>query len=440
MKKKICLLLIFVLIMSCGLSSLVYAETDNNGQQSTEQKQKNDDKKAEEKDESKNINGEEKDTAENDTADKDGVVDGATENKLQIQSKSALLMDANTGNILYQYNEHEKLRPASVTKVMTLLLAYEAIANGERNLDDIVTVSENAAGYGGSTILLEADEKIKFDLLIKGMCVASGNDAAVATAEFVGGSQQGFVDMMNARAKELGMNDTFFANPCGLVADGHLTSAHDIALMSRELITKFPEVLEYTKIWHAMLPHKWRKGDGETDMANTNKLLKTYKGVTGLKTGFTRESLYSISTTAERDGLSLIAVVMGGETKDMRTQDVVTLLDYGFGNYRVLTEKKAGNVAGKIKVSKGSVNYVEGIIKEDLKVLVKKNEVKDGKIEIKIEMPERIQAPLKKGQKVGEIHYLIGGKQIATGDIILNQDVEKSTFTGAIKKLIQMWF
>ena len=251
---------------------------------------------------------------------------------LGIQSPGAILMEAHTGTILYEQGSHTQLRPASVTKIMTILLAYEAVQQGRATLDDMVTVSKNAAGYGGSTILLEEGEQISLRNLIKGMCIASGNDAAIATAEYIGGSQDGFVQLMNQRAAELGMNDTHFVNPCGLDADGHVTSAHDIALMSRQLIVNFPEVTEYTTTWHEMMPHQWKKGSGETDMANTNKLIQSYEGMTGLKTGYTRLARYSLSATATRGNLSLIAVIMGADTKEIRSAEITSLLNYGFGN------------------------------------------------------------------------------------------------------------
>ena len=248
----------------------------------------------------------------------------------EVTAPGAILIEVHTGQILYEKGSHTQLRPASVTKIMTILLTYEAARDGQVSLEDLVTVSETAAGYGGSTILLETGEQITLRNLVKGMCIASGNDAAVAAAEYVGGSISGFVDRMNRRAEELGMKDTHFVNPCGLDADGHVTSAHDIALMSRELLLNFPEVIEYTTTWHEMMPHNWRKGPGETDMANTNKLIRSYEGMTGLKTGFTRLAKYSLSASAVRGDLSLVAVIMGAETKEQRSKDVVALLDYGF--------------------------------------------------------------------------------------------------------------
>ena len=367
-----------------------------------------------------------------------GTVEAETSRN--ISAPSAVLMEPSTGQVLYESNSHEALRPASVTKVRTILLAYEAVRDGKAKMEDMVTVSENAAGYGGSTILLEAGESIALSNLIKGMCVASGNDAAIATAEYIGGSQEGFVEMMNARAKELGMNDTHFVNPCGLDADGHVTSAYDIALMSRELINNFPEVFEFTTIWHEMMPHQWKKGAGETDMVNTNKLIQSYEGMNGLKTGFTRLAKYSISATAKRGDLQLIAVVMGAETKDQRSADVCTLLDYGFGGYGFFKVETDGNEAGTVPVRGGDADEVVALVQGNVQMLTEKsNPINSDSLTKEVQLKDGIEAPVKAGDALGEIVYSLDGKEVARLPLVAAADVQKMDFTRILQKLLAKW-
>ena len=251
--------------------------------------------------------------------------------ELPLTSHAALLMEKTTGQILYAQNEHDALPPASVTKIMTVLLTMEAIDSGRIALDDVVTVSAYAAGMGGSQVFLAEGEQITVDELLKAVCVSSGNDAAVALAEHVAGVTELFVEQMNNRARELGMKDTHFANCTGLTAENHVTSAYDIALMSRELLLHHPQIRSYTTIWMDTLR------DGTFGLSNTNKLIRFYDGATGLKTGFTQEAGYCISATAERDGMELIAVIMKGATSDSRNTDAKTLLNYGFSTYTLLT-------------------------------------------------------------------------------------------------------
>ncbi len=357
---------------------------------------------------------------------------------LGIQSPGAILMEAHTGTILYEQGSHTQLRPASVTKIMTILLAYEAVRDGRASLDDMVTVSKNAAGYGGSTILLEEGEQIALRSLIKGMCIASGNDAAIATAEYIGGSQGGFVQLMNQRAKELGMNDTNFVNPCGLDADGHVTSAHDIALMSRELIVNFPEVIEYTTTWHEMMPHQWKKGPGETDMANTNKMIQSYEGMTGLKTGYTRLARYSLSATATRGGLSLIAVIMGADTKEIRTAEITSLLNYGFGNYDFLQVPTNGQQADLLPLSGSNVTDLPVLIAGDVNVLTKKGTaLNSDALHSEIVYHDALSLPLKAGDPVGEIIYRNGDTEIARLPLVAGCNADKATFGQVLTQLLR---
>ncbi len=355
---------------------------------------------------------------------------------LGITSPGAILMEARTGQILYEQGSHKQLRPASVTKIMTILLAYEAVRDGKATMDDMVTVSDNAAGYGGSTILLESGEQITLKNLIKGMCIASGNDAAIATAEYIGGSQDGFVALMNQRAQELGMNDTHFVNPCGLDADGHVTSAHDIALMSRELLNHFPEVTEYTTTWHEMMPHVWRSGPGETDMANTNKMIQSYEGMTGLKTGFTRLAKYSLSGTATRGDLSLIAVIMGAETKEIRTNEVTALLNYGFGNYGFLNIETDGTQADTLTLSGSNVEQLPVLIQGNVGVLTSKGQALDpASLQTEILYNEPVSLPLKTGDPIGEIIYRSETQEIARLPLVAGCDAERAGFIRILSQL-----
>ena len=357
---------------------------------------------------------------------------------LGIQSPGAILMEAHTGTILYEQGSHTQLRPASVTKIMTILLAYEAVQQGRATLDDMVTVSKNAAGYGGSTILLEEGEKISLRNLIKGMCIASGNDAAIATAEYIGGSQDGFVQLMNQRAAELGMNDTHFVNPCGLDADGHVTSAHDIALMSRQLIVNFPEVTEYTTTWHEMMPHQWKKGSGETDMANTNKLIQSYEGMTGLKTGYTRLARYSLSATATRGNLSLIAVIMGADTKEIRSAEITSLLNYGFGNYDFLRLETNGQHIDDLPLSGSNLTALPVHIGGDVNVLTKKGTaINSDALRFELVYQDAPSLPIKAGDAVGEVLYFDGDTEIARLPLVAGSNAEKATFGQIFNQLLR---
>lgn len=257
---------------------------------------------------------------------------------LEVESPSCILVEASTGQVLFEKNCDEAMAPASVTKVMTLLLAFEAIGAGQMTLDDIVTVSEHAASMGGSQCFFEAGEEQTVEDMIKCIIIASGNDAAVAMAEKVAGSEEAFVKKMNERAAELGMTNASFKNACGLDADGHKMSARDISIMSRELITKYPAIFDYSGIWMDSIIHKTRRGESQFDLVNTNKFLNMYTGATGLKTGFTNTAKYCMSATAERDGIQLIAVIMGADTKDIRNKDACRLLDYGYSMCQKYTD------------------------------------------------------------------------------------------------------
>ncbi len=354
-----------------------------------------------------------------------------------IDAKSYILMEASTGTVLSENNSEEPLPPASVTKIMTLLLIYDSVDQGKIKWDDMVTVSEHAASMGGSQIFLEPNEQQSVETLTKSIAIASANDAAVAMAEFIAGSEEGFVSMMNEKAQELGMKNTTFVNACGLDAEGHKMSAKDIALMSRELITKYPDIKKYTTTWQDTITHTTSKGTTEFGLTNTNKLIKWYKDATGLKTGSTSEALYCLSGTAERDGMELIAVVMAAPDPKVRFQTTMKLLDYGFANYRLQSGKAAGEIVGKVPVYKGMLDTVDGAVASPVNIVTPK----ENKAELtsKTEFVESINAPVKKGDKIGEIIYYTNNKEIARANIIANEDVEKANLTKNISRLLQFW-
>ena len=334
--------------------------------------------------------------------------------ELPLTSRAALLMEKTTGQILFAQNEHEKLEPASVTKIMTLLLTMDAIDSGALAYDDVVTVSANAAGMGGSQVFLAEGEQITVEELLKCVCVSSGNDAAVALAEKVAGVTELFVEQMNNRARGLGMDDTHFVNPTGLTAEGHVTSAHDIALMSRELLTKHPDIRNFTTIWTDSI-----RG-GTFDLANTNKLIRRYDGATGLKTGYTASAGYCISATAEREGMELIAVVMKGETADKRNADAKALLNYGFSAYALVSAAPEEPLPA-LPVTMGETDSVSLTLPPDaLTAVVEK--AQGAALERRIDLPESLPAPVRQGQQVGTLTLCSGDTELVTVPILAAED------------------
>lgn len=363
---------------------------------------------------------------------------GAETDPLTLESKSAVLMDGATGTVLYEKNSHEAMPPASVTKVMTLLLIYEAEEAGQFKWEDSVQVSEYAAGMGGSQVFLEPGETQTAADMTKCIAIASANDAAVAMAEFVGGSEEAFVERMNKKAEELGMKDTHFVNACGLDVDGHETSAYDIALMSRELMTRFPEIQEYTTTWQDTIIHKTRKGESEFGLTNTNKLIKWYEGATGLKTGSTGKALYCLSGTAERNGLHLIGVVMAAPDFKVRFQETMKLLDYGFANYTAQKGLPAGQEMAEIPVTKGMADSVPAVVKEEISMLLKKDMSSDW--ETQTEVLPSMDAPVAAGEKVGELVYLINGEEVGRTDLVTAEAVEKANINTMLQRMLKNWF
>ncbi|MBR3835009.1 MAG: D-alanyl-D-alanine carboxypeptidase [Lachnospiraceae bacterium] len=357
---------------------------------------------------------------------------------LGITSKSAILIEASSGTILYEKNANEKLKPASVTKIMTLLLCYDEIKAGNMTYDDIVTISDHAASMGGSQCFFEAGEEQTVYDIIKCIEISSGNDAAVAMGEHIASSEQEFVKLMNNKAKELGMNNTNFANACGLDDPNHYTSALDIGIMSRELITKHPEIFEISTIWMDHITHKTSKGESRFDLANTNKFLRQYTGANGLKTGFTSEAGYCMSGTATRDGVTLIAVIMGADTKETRNTEVGKLLDYGFSKCNVYVDDQVFDDTYKFKVSNGIKDYVipDNILQHQI-ILV--NESSDN-ISKEIISNDSLKAPIKKGDIIGSVKYTIDGNTIDEIPIYSSENIAKKSYSLSIRDLCNRFF
>ncbi len=355
------------------------------------------------------------------------IVDAKAE-ELDLNGKSFILTECSTGKVLYEQNADERLAPASVTKIMTMLLLMEAIEDGSVTYDSVITASERAKSMGGSTIFLDAGEQMTVDDLLKGIAVASGNDACVAVAEHLSGSVEGFVARMNERAKELGMVNTNFVTCNGLDAENHYSSARDIAIMSRELL-KHKDILRYTTIWMDSL-----RG-GKFQLANTNKLIRFYPGATGLKTGSTSKAKNCISATAQRDGMNLCAVVLASDTSQLRFNAASTLLNYGFANFITAGVEK-GSVLGRVKIEKGEKSEVFGVLQEDCITVVDKSLSKSVKKEVK--MYDTVCAPIKKGDKVGEVTIQIG-EEVSVKDIVAQKDVERINFKDMYIKVLRVW-
>lgn len=353
-------------------------------------------------------------------------------NSLNLEAGAAILIEQNCGQILYGYNVHERLHPASVTKVMSLLLIMEALDNGKISLDTQIPCSTNAASMGGSQIWLDPRETLSVNDMLKAIAVVSANDCVVALAEYLGGTEEGFVQMMNDKAKELGMNDTTFKNCHGLDEDDHLTSAYDIALMSRELLTKHPKITEYTTIWTDTLR------DGKSALSNTNKLVRNYAGCTGLKTGSTSLALYNLSASATRDELSLIAVVMKAPSAAKRFSNATSLLDYGFSNFSYKTFANQGDVVKTITVNKGVQNEVNAVYETTPVLLIKKGE--ESNITYDISLNDSIPAPVSQGQILGTVTYSSNRNVLLTTNLVAESAVEKSGFFNITKNIFSNWF
>lgn len=350
---------------------------------------------------------------------------------LSLSVGSAVLIEQNSGQVLYNQNMHEKLRPASVTKVMTILLIMEAIDSGKLSYTDKIPCSEKAAGMGGSQIWLDVREELTVDEMLKAICVVSANDCTVAMAEYLAGSEEAFVNQMNAKAKELGMNDTTFKNCHGIDEDGHVTSAYDIALMSRELLTKHPSITKYTTIYMDSLR------DGKSSLVNTNKLVRNYKGATGLKTGSTSVALYNLSASATRNDLSLIAVIMKAPTSPIRFAEAQKLLDYGFNNFEYKKLANENDLIKEISVDKGIENSVNAILENDSGVLIQKGQNKD--IVQSVQLTDSINAPVYAGQVLGNVTYSLNGNEIGKVNIVAEKSVGNNTAFNMIEHVFFNW-
>ncbi len=359
------------------------------------------------------------------TVNAEDVPDSISASAPYAECKSAILMEASTGQVLYEQNADEALPPASVTKIMTLLLVMEAIDGGRLKYDDMVTASAHACSMGGSQIYLKEGEQMSVEDMVKSVVIASANDAAVALAEHISGSEESFVAEMNKRALELGMKNTKFENTNGLddTAQSHVTSARDIALMSRELI-KHKKITEYSSIWMDTIRN------GEFGLTNTNRLVRFYKGATGLKTGSTSKAGFCISATAERDGMTLICVIMASPTRDIRNAAATSLLDWGFANHKIYASPTLR--LDDIKVIGGKVSQCP-VACEGLSTVVEKGI--SGKIEYTVELPDRIAAPVKKGDKIGCVKYKVGEQEIGAVDIYADANVEKIEFIDLLFKI-----
>ena len=350
---------------------------------------------------------------------------------LSLNVGSAVLIEQNSGQVLYNQNMHEKLRPASVTKVMTILLIMEAIDSGKLSYTDKIPCSEKAAGMGGSQIWLDVREELTVDEMLKAICVVSANDCTVAMAEYLAGTEEAFVEQMNSKAKELGMNDTTFKNCHGIDEDGHVTSAYDIALMSRELLTKHPSITKYTTIYMDSLR------DGKSSLVNTNKLVRNYKGATGLKTGSTSIALYNLSASATRNDLSLIAVIMKAPTSPIRFAEAQKLLDYGFNNFEYKKLANKNDLIKEISVDKGIENSVNAILENDSGVLIQKGQNKD--IVQSVQLTDSINAPVYAGQVLGNVTYSLNGNEIGKVNIVAEKSVGKNTAFNMIEHVFFNW-
>jgi len=355
-----------------------------------------------------------------------------TKDFLDLSCESAILIEQTTGSVLYEKNSHEKLRPASVTKIMTILLIMEAIDSGQINYDTKISCSEAAASMGGSQIWLEVGEVLTVDEMLKAICIVSANDCCVAMAEHLAGTESAFVIKMNEKAKQLGMEDTTFKNCHGIDEDGHVTSSYDIALMSKELLNQYPEITKYTTTWMDSLRN------GEAELVNTNKLIRTYDGATGLKTGSTSLALYNLSASATRDHLSLIAVVMRAPTSQDRISNARNLLDYGFSNFEFITTSTKGKIVQKIKVEKGIEKEVELAYRENSGTVLKRG--LSSAIETKIIIPENVKAPITKGEKLGKVEFYLEGKKIASSDLVANLEIHKRGTLTNFQYMTHQWF
>lgn len=458
--KLIALLVLLVMVTSNVVSaSTINRQVSNNGKllsthDNTNTDDSNDDKQEQknESNEQKEDSEKEKTTTNNDTEQEqdnkqeEKVTESDTQNVQAVQdvgftpdSNSVVLMEASTGAILYSKDMDKQVEPASITKIMTLLLIFDAIEAGKIKLEDSVSVSEHAASMGGSQVYLEPYETQTVNDMIKCISIASANDACVAMAEFIAGSEEEFVNRMNQKAQELGMKNTNFVNSCGLDVANHYSSALDVALMSRELITKHPEISTYSTVWMDTITHTTRKGTSEFGLTNTNKLVRTYKGITGLKTGSTGKAKYCLSASANRNGMDMIAVVMGNPNPLQRFVEAAKLLDYGFANCSLFIDDHKELAIEPIRVKRGLEETVEGKPNGEFHYLCLTNTNPD-EIKKEVTVVEEITAPIEEGSKLGEIVYTYNGKKIGSVDIVAVKQVKEAKFKDYFGRVIRKFF
>ena len=355
--------------------------------------------------------------------------------QVETESPSVILMEVTTGTVLAEKNAQEQRSPASITKIMTLLLIFEELEKGTLRLEDEVITSAHAKSMGGSQVYLEEGEKQTVETMIKCIVVASGNDASVAMAEHIAGSEAGFVDKMNQKAKELGMKDTHFEDCCGLTdSDGHYTTAEDVARMSRELITKYPQILKYSSIWMENITHVTAQGTKEFGLTNTNKLIRSLDGCVGLKTGSTSKARFCVSAVAKRENLMLLAVVMGAPDSKIRNRDAASLLNYGFGSCQMYEDDNEEKLS-PAPVQRGVEDTVKCRILEPFCYLDMEGRNLEN-IEKEIQIKEGITAPVKKGDVLGKAVFMLDGEVIGETDIIATENVEKAGFFDYLKKIL----
>ncbi|MCI8655582.1 MAG: D-alanyl-D-alanine carboxypeptidase [Clostridia bacterium] len=352
-------------------------------------------------------------------------------NLLNLECGSAILIEQTTGQILYSHNVHEQLRPASVTKVMSILLIMEQISTGRLTYDTKIPCSPNAASMGGSQIWLDTKEKLTVDEMLRAISISSANDCVMAMAEYIAGTEEKFVELMNEKAKQLGMNDTTFKNCHGLDEDGHVTSSYDISLMSRELLVNYPEITKYTSTYMDSLR------DGKSELVNTNKLVRNYEGCTGLKTGSTGLALYNVSASATREGLSLIAVIMKGPTAQKRFDEAEKLLDYGFNTFEYKQFALKEDKLKDVDISKGIYPTAEAVFENNVGILIQKGQA--NQITQSVTIGENISAPIVEGQKLGEVTYSVGDDKLLSVNIVAKQNVKKMNMFTMLIKLYEKW-
>jgi len=357
------------------------------------------------------------------------------DNKPQLLSESFVLMEASTGTVLHEKDMHKVLPPASITKIMTLLLVYEALEEGTITKETIVTTTEHAAGMGGSQVYLEPGEQQTVETLIKCICISSANDACVAMAEHLAGTEEAFVDEMNKKAKELGMNNTHFVNCCGLDVDGHVSTAYDIALMSAELMSRYPDIMTYTTRRLDTMIHTTNKGSSEFGLTNTNKLISSYEGITGLKTGSTSKARYCLSATARRNDIDMIAVVLSAPDTKTRFKEAATLLNYGFSQCKIYTDTHENLEPVKVLVERSMEQEAVLVPKEKFQYISVEKEDFD-QISKEILVYEKITAPIAIGEELGTIIYSLNGKEIGRISLIATEDIPQATYLDYFRKIL----